>query len=109
MYKVTNLETGEKKEYSDLEDFLDDIKTDETIIEWLDEIYPSVEVPFIGEIPSGELIYKLTNWNKNDKSVDWNVLEESWMDMETEFIQSELSYGVDEMDYGCYRINEISE
>lgn len=105
MYRVTNFDTKEVEEFEDIEDFLRDKMSRDEIIEWMNQICGSIEIPYLGEMPAGEVLYKLTNGYAN--SVDWLAIEDDWIESETMFIRDELKYG--EVNYGYYLIEEIEE
>lgn len=111
MYRVKNLRNDEVKEFNYIEDFLESIRTDEIVIEWMNQISPSIEIPYIGEMSVGELIYKLTNGYKGnaDYQVDWDNVINDWLDIETDFLKSDLENPDEPIRYGDYEVTFVED
>ena len=103
-YKVTfiNLEEDDTEWLFDsIEDFQDEFIGDEYYINLLNEIYEEIDLPYVGKVPAGDVLWSF--YLKNGKGSDWNYLTEDLAAQEEEYILEELAqYG--EMYYDNYKI-----
>lgn len=87
-------------EYLNIESFLEDFVDDSVIRDWLTEIYDTIEIPIVGKIPAGDLLYAL---RQQGYEVFWDDLIADYFMSETEYIEDELAFN-GELEWNGYLI-----
>lgn len=106
-YKVTpiNIENGATVLFNDIEDFQNEFIGDEYYINLLNEIYEEIDLPFVGKVPAGDVLWSF--YKMNGKDLDWDYLVEDLAAQEEDYILDELvQYG--EMYYDNYKIVDLN-
>lgn len=106
-YKVTliNIEDGKDFWFDSIEDFQDEFIGDEYYVNLLNEIYEEIDLPFVGKVPAGDVLWSF--YKQNGKDLDWDCLVEDLAAQEEEYILEELAqYG--EMYYDNYKIVDMN-
>ena len=88
--------------FESVEDFLETIFNDEMVMDFLGDIYPKVEIPIIGEVNYGELIYRYT---ENGTCYPWDELVKDMFDSELNYI-SEVLEDSGKIDYRGWEIED---
>lgn len=101
MLKVLGMKEVEV-DYCTVDDFLDDALTDEVVIEILNELHEEIEVPGIGIMPAGEVIFKMTDGDKINYRPKWDVVCEDIFAMEREYLEEELVMHGETVYYGYH-------
>lgn len=97
--------TEEPIEYSCVEDFLRDMLTDEDVIELLNEIYGEVEIPAIGMMPAGDVVFRMTRGDNYTYRPDWDEVYDSVLQNEIEYVEDELAT-TGEVIYNGYKLTD---
>lgn len=106
-YKVTpiNVENGATVLFNDIEDFQEKFIGDEYYVNLLNEIYDEIDLPFVGKVPAGDVLWSF--YKQNRKDLEWDYLVEDLAAQEQEYILDELEqYG--EMYYDNYKIVDLN-
>lgn len=89
MITVYFIHAGFSEIYECVEDFLNDYVTDEMVIGWLNEYFPPVEIPILGNYDAGDLIYNACNGI--GAPVRWEDIVDDFIMNEVERIEDELA------------------
>lgn len=106
-YKVTLIKPEDDKVFwfDSIDVFQNEFIGDEYYINLINEIYDEVDLPYVGKVPAGEVLWAFLQ--KNDKEVVWEYLTEDFAMKEFKFILDELAqYG--EMYYDNYKIVDMN-
>ena len=102
-YKVTpiNVENSAEVLFDYIQDFQNEFIGDEYYINLLNEIYEEIDIPYVGKVPAGDVLWSY--YKENEKDLEWDYLIDDLAAQEEEYILDELEqYG--EMYYDNYKI-----
>lgn len=102
-YKVTltNVENGAEVLFDYIQDFQNEFIGDEYYINLLNEIYGEIDLPYVGKVPLGKLLWSY--YKENGEDLEWDYLVDDLAAQEEEYILEELGqYG--EMYYDNFKI-----
>ena len=89
MYKI--YENGEFiGEYEYLIDFVRDEICDEDVVEFINECYEEIELPVIGKVPAGKVIYKILSGGDR-----WDDVVEGYLQDEVDYIDDTINISED--------------
>lgn len=93
-------DTASEYEYPDIESLLEDFVDDSVIRNWLNDIYDTIDIPIIGKVAVGDLLYSL---REQGYEVFWEGLVGDYIMSEVEYIEDELTSD-GEMEWNGYLI-----
>lgn len=105
-YKVTpiNVDNSAAVMFDYIQDFQNEFIGNEYYINLLNEIYDEIDIPYVGKVPVGDVLWSF--YRQNGKDLEWDYLTEDLATQEEEYILEELAqYG--EMFYDKYKIVDM--
>ena len=77
-------------EYEYLIDFVRDEICDEDVIEYMNEIFDSIDIPMVGPVPAGKIIYKILSGGDR-----WDDVVEGYLQDEVDYIDDTINISED--------------
>lgn len=83
-YKIYDIEYDFNLDYEDIYEFLDDYVTSEIVEAYINDIYGMAELPIIGKVPFGKLVFAIID------DTQYNELREELISIYTDIINETI-------------------